>query len=351
MSPKKSLEPKRHESSNTNKENRDSDDERTDNSDDMDSSFRKFPGKTIKITSPPIPHEIVEVPEPQNQLPQTTPQKKQFGMFLDDGSFNMEGFYDLLGSDIRRKILSKLAKFPRYASNFTIDLSITKQAVKKHLDKLVDFGLVQEIKERIGDQKIQLYEINPDIALFPQVDLTPNYFKTNAQNFPDALTESLKSLQHDPAQAMTLSRKDDTDFDELNMALKVLGQQLFDIENKIENVESARQKVLLDKTVLLNRLQMIINALVENDLEKEAIFSLFFDINSTIDGLSVQDILNQMFLLRKTRAGISKDLSEKKVDERTQERGQKLLKLLQLLLENLRFMQTENRRIFFDFGS
>ncbi len=192
------------------------------------------------------------MPEPQNQLPQTTPQKKQFGMFLDDGSFNMEGFYDLLGSDIRRKILSKLAKFPRYASDFTIDLSITKQAVKKHLDKLVDFGLVQEIKERIGDQKIQLYEINPDIALFAQVDLTPNYFKTNAQNFPDALTESLKSLQHDPAQAMTLSRKDDTDFDELNMALKVLGQQLFDIENKIENVESARQKVLLDKTVLLN---------------------------------------------------------------------------------------------------
>ena len=54
--------------------------------------------------------------------------------------------------------------------------------------------------------------------------------------------------------------------------------------------------MLLDKTVLLNRLQMIINALVENDLEKEAIFSLFFDINSTIDGLSVQDILNQMFL-------------------------------------------------------
>ena len=53
----------------------------------------------------------------------------------------------------------------------------------------------------------------------------------------------------------------------------------------------------------------------------------------------MQDILNQMFLLHKTRAGISKDLSEKKVDERTQEWGQKLLKLLQLLLENLRFMQ------------
>ena len=107
----------------------------------------------------------------------------------------------IFGVKFYQNWLNFLAMLPTSA----IDLSITKQAVKKHLDKLVDFGLVQEIKERIGDQKIQLYEINPDIALFAQVDLTPNYFKTNAQNFPDALTESLKSLQHDPAQAMTLS--------------------------------------------------------------------------------------------------------------------------------------------------
>ncbi|MHA1647164.1 MAG: hypothetical protein ACTSVL_06300, partial [Promethearchaeota archaeon] len=71
--------------------------------------------KTIKT------NEINETAheEPKNsQLPATTAPKLK--MFQHDGSFNDELFFELMGNDIRRKILSKLAKFPRYASDLAI---------------------------------------------------------------------------------------------------------------------------------------------------------------------------------------------------------------------------------------
>ena len=93
---------------------------------------------------------------------------------------------------------------------------------------------------------------------------------------------------------------------------------------------------------------MIINALVENDLEKEVIFSLFFDTNSTVKGITLEDILNQLFLRKKARAGTPK-YKYIKTDEKTLQRGQELLELLNLLINNFGFIQSEGLKLFFDF--
>ena len=77
--------------------------------------------KPSKRKTPPVDKIHVErvkatlpVIEANAQTPIHVPTPPRPGMFRDDGSLNVEGFLDILGSDIRRKILSKLAKFPRY---------------------------------------------------------------------------------------------------------------------------------------------------------------------------------------------------------------------------------------------
>jgi len=321
-------------------------DEPSEDSDEPDTI--QYPGKTVSIKGEGPKPAIVPYDEDHPHHMVKTQEIPRKEMFHDDGSLNIESLFDLLGSDIRRKILSKLSKFPRYASDLAIDLGVTKQAIKKHLTKLVEFGVVEEIKERVGDQKIQYYQINFDIAIFAQMVLTPNYYQMNADNKPDELVTIIGGIHHDPKQALSGVKKDDDIYGELNKVLGILGKELHEVEQKVIQIEQDRQKLLLEKTGLLNRLQMIINSLVENDLEKEVLFSVFFDVNSSVKGLRVEDIVNQMFLLKKTRAGIARDSFDKKADEKMQERGRRLLKLLQVFLENFNIFQTEGRKIFFD---
>lgn len=301
--------------------------------------------KTIRIEEPVV-KAIIPVEEPKEKLPQKVQNPPSPKMFNDDGSLNTDGLFDILGSDIRRKILSKLAKFPRYASDLAIDLNVTKQAIKKHLDKLLKFGIVEEVKEKSEDQKIQYYQIPPQAAIFAQVALTPNYFNVAAENTPEKLTYNLQKIGN-PEQALTPITPAINRYSQIAQSLKFLGKNLHDIEIKIKDVEDMWQKGLIEKVGILNQIQMIINTLVENDLEKEVIFSFFFDIKSSIEGVSLEDIINHLFLRKKTRAGISKYKYEKP-DAKMLQRGRELLDLLRLLIDNLGFIRTEGKKLFFD---
>ena len=284
--------------------------------------------------------------ETEKTVPMVIQTKKE-KMLRSDGSFDDEMFFELIGNDIRRKILSKLSKFPRYASDLAIDLGVSKQAIKKHLDKLIDFGII-EISLSQTDLKKQYYQICDNVAIFSKIDLTPNYFSLQCENTPADLSKAMEILEHDPNTAITSSLKSRIDYTQLNYSLKALGQQLHTVEKKITVIEKQRKEALLQKTVLLNRIQMIINALVENDLEKEVIFSLFFDTKSTVKGVTLEEILNQLFLRKKARAGTPK-YKYIKTDEKTLQRGQELLELLNLLIKNFGFIQSEGLKLFFDF--
>ncbi|QEE15850.1 ArsR/SmtB family transcription factor [Promethearchaeum syntrophicum] len=285
--------------------------------------------------------------EPTSTVPMVFPGRRE-KMLRNDGSFNDEMFFELIGNDIRRKILSKLSKFPRFASDLAIDLGVSKQAIKKHLDKLVEFGII-EISLSQTDQKKQYYQISNQIAIFSKIDLTPNYFSLQCENTPSDLADAMDVLNHDPKTAITSSSRSRMDYTQLNFSLKALGQQLHTVEKEITVIEKKRKEALLQKTVLLNRIQMIINALVENDLEKEVIFSLFFDTKSTVKGITLEEIINQLFLRKKARAGTPK-YKYIKTDEKTLQRGQELLELLNLLIKNFGFIQSEGLKLFFDFN-
>ena len=280
-------------------------------------------------------------------IPSSAPNK----IFKPDGSVDEQRFFDIIGNDIRRKILSKLSKFPRFASDLAIDLGVSKQAVTKHLDKLVEYGIVEIAQSSQTDKKKQFYEICPDVALFSQVDLTQNYFSLSVSNHPEQMAEIFEeTMHHNPQTAVTSSSKARIDYKQLNYALNSLGSQLHEVEKKIGTIEANRKDLLLKKTVLLNRVQLIINSLVDSDLEKDVIFSLFFDTKSTVEGLTLNDILNQLFLRKRKRAGVSK-YKYVKTDQKTLDRGKELLDLIQMLIKNFGFIRSEDMKLYFDFDT
>ncbi len=292
--------------------------------------------------------QLVKKSTEESRLPKLLKESPR-KFYKQDGSFNDDEFYALIGNDIRRKILLKLSKFPRYASDLAIDLGVSKQAVKKHLDRLEEFGLVEK-SESGENQKKQYYQINSNMALFCKMDITPNYFGLEIVNDPEAMVDRYKvHMDHNPETTLILSRGRTREYTQFGHSLKTLGAQLQKIEQTISQIEEQRRIFLLDKTVLLNRIQMIMNSMVEDDLEKEVIFSLFFDTQNTVEGLTLEEILNQLFIRKKKRAGVSK-YKYQKTDHKTIERGQELLKLLQMLIENFGFIRTDENRLFFDFS-
>ncbi len=304
-------------------------------------------------------------------------QKTKDGFKTPKGHVDTELFFDLFGNDIRRKILQKLAKFPRYASDLAVDLGVSKQATKKHLDKLMEYGLIELSELSKFTSKKQYYKVSNDIALFLNICLTPNFFNIEATNIPkkflDSFKDDLFSMGTTSQTALIPTSDEDflheeeedeedvegmgkeerlkksiTDYDQLEYSLMALGKQLHDVEKEIKIFEEEKQKKTLEKTLIINRIQTIINALVDEELEKEVIFSLFYDVGSSIEGLSLEDIVNRLFLQKKKRAGVSK-FQEYKPDQKTIERGQELLKLLKLLVKNLDFIRTDGKTLYFDF--
>jgi predicted transcriptional regulator len=301
----------------------------------------------------------------EGRPPVLVPGQEKKGMYHPDGSFNTEGLLEILGSDIRRKILSKLAKFPRYASDLAVDLGVTKQAIKKHLNKLMEFGLVEEVDVAGADQKILYYQLTVDLAVSLKIDITPNYFSIKAENTPDDLAKYMHILSQDPRMALVERKYDRSNYSSLDPILKALGLELMKVEDALDEAEQTRRNIFLQKTALLNRMQMIINLFVENDLEKEILQSIFFDVNASVEGLTLENIFERLFLRRKNRAGQrkrdlmdeDKDGADEEFEDRSgerevkmKERARKILDLLKLLVKNMGFIRTEGSKIMFDFA-
>ncbi|MHA1869845.1 MAG: ArsR/SmtB family transcription factor, partial [Promethearchaeota archaeon] len=103
-------------------------------------------------------------------------------IYKSDGSIDTELLIDILGNKIDRKIIIKLSKVPRYASDLAIDLGISKPAIKKHLDRLEEMGIIIKANPDNTSEKRQYYCLNPDINISLTMDLSPNYFKYQATN-------------------------------------------------------------------------------------------------------------------------------------------------------------------------
>mgnify|MGYP006311005781 CR=1 FL=1 len=125
-----------------------------------------------------------------------------------------------------------------------------------------------------------------------------------------------------------------------------------EVEEELQEAEKKRKDILFEKISLINRLKIIINSLVQDDLEKEIILSFFFDLNTTLEGLSYEDILKKLFIQKKKRAGVT-DFEEYRVepeDSKYINRGKKLLAIIQMFIRNFDFIRQDiNNQIYFEF--
>jgi predicted transcriptional regulator len=240
----------------------------------------------------------------------------------------------------------KLSKLPRYASDIAIDLGISKPAVKKHLEKLKDAGIILKHESDDSDDKKQYYCLNSELSVSFSLDLNPNYFSYRSENtnliISSIFGKSSESSNRYVLQASVLGDKSGITRESTilrrsgkikaaNESLTQLGRALRDIELDIRELEDTRHKFLANKNEIITRIKHVINSLVSEPMEREIIFSFFYrTIESFNKGLSIQKFLEDIFLkFSGSRAGVRGDTTQSIGKQR------KRIEKLEILLNNI----------------
>lgn len=201
--------------------------------------------------------ELVEETADDGTNPKKKTAKKPIAKKFHDKSIydenrtlNMELFMDIMSSDIRRRILEKLAKAPRYLADLESELSVTKQAVKKHLKILMDVGLVEtdsDYSEMTEGSKI-FYRIKKDVNISLHIDITPNYW--NFSNTPFRyIEESLESGEFpfgSRIAPLLLDFVRRSEFEKNNQK-DIKDHQTLSMDDLIQNDENRTDFIIVDK--------------------------------------------------------------------------------------------------------
>ncbi|MCP4760954.1 MAG: ArsR family transcriptional regulator, partial [archaeon] len=191
----------------------------------------------------------------------------------NNGDIDVEKFIEIFGNDVDRKIIQKLSKVPRFASDLSKDLGISKPAIKKHLDKLIRVGVILHHSKDKNDDKKRYFCLNPNLSLTFRIDLSSNYFNYRAENTAPVTRGVFEKLEKEKAgkhivQETVLGIKGITgkkkgkhteiseeeekearleqkrDLLQINTSLIQLGRALRNVEIQIRDIENNRLEIL-----------------------------------------------------------------------------------------------------------
>lgn len=290
------------------------------------------------------------------------------------GVIDIEMLLDVLGNDVDRKILMKLSKVPRYASDLAIDIGISKPAIKKHIDKLMEQGIIlPHSRGKKGRRKALYYCINPNLGLTLRLDLSNNFFHYRVENtgsYTRDLSDKMEMERRDKALSQIqvsladpeletfLSKKTSprpeaerkkkaemrkrlADVEQINQSLKQLGKALRSVESEIKKVERKRLELVLKKNELIGRIKTVLNIIIEEPMERELISSFFYKtVESFEDGVNIKRFLEEIYLkFRGSRAGVDLKKGVPEYISKQEERIELLEETLNSIIDGFKFIR------------
>jgi ArsR family transcriptional regulator len=160
----------------------------------------------------------------------------------------LDDLFNILGNETRRRILQLLAEEPKYLLQLARNMSVTQQAILKHLNILESCGIVTsyEAKSDLAAPPRKYYGLAKSLCL--SIGLTPNIVDFVAREIPREvdvskllppklleLQKQVKQLESnkDPVEAINLS----------NHLTSEINKQITDLKNAEIFLRNLRQRV------------------------------------------------------------------------------------------------------------
>ena len=182
----------------------------------------------------------------------------------------LDELLNVLGNETRRRILQLLAEEPKYLLQLARNMDVTQQAILKHLNILVRYGLIasHEAKSTLAAPPRKYYCLARSLCL--SVGLTPNTVDFDAQEItPEAEASKLlppKTLELQKRVKRLENSKDAAEVINLSNRLTAeINKQLKDVKQVEISLLNLRQRVA-------EKAHSIIRETFESPLERRLLY-------------------------------------------------------------------------------
>nr|MDO8111061.1 helix-turn-helix domain-containing protein [Candidatus Sigynarchaeota archaeon] len=187
-----------------------------------------------------------------------------------------EWFFDVLGNDIRRKIIQLLARGPMSMKQFTDSVNVSRQAILKQLEQLRSKGLVDSHDMEIENEEKKK---GPPARVYNLVKFFKVEYEVNP-NFTEPLVTRLFLLPGDIDEEHDAEARKTYPID-----MRQCFEDLSRLDTDINDLVVKHRELYQKKVELLNRLRQRIDESFEDEEEKEILQYMLAHPAKALEGI------------------------------------------------------------------
>ncbi|NMC06273.1 MAG: helix-turn-helix domain-containing protein [Candidatus Lokiarchaeota archaeon] len=202
---------------------------------------------------------------------------------MSDEENDDEWFFDILGNDVRRKIIQLLSRGPTSMKQFTDAVNVSRQAILKQLEQMRSKGLVEardmelEEDEKRKGPPARVYNLTKFFKV--EYEVNPSFTEpliTKLFLLPGDVTED-KATQEDPNAKYPVD-------------MRQCFQDLAKLDEDIQGLQVKHRELYQKKVDLINRLKARIDDSFEEDEEKEILLYMLAHPARSLEGMLLSEL-------------------------------------------------------------
>ncbi len=202
---------------------------------------------------------------------------------MSDEEQDDEWFFDILGNDVRRKIIQLLSRGPTSMKQFTDSVSVSRQAILKQLDQMMSKGLVESHDMELEEEEKRR---GPPARVYNLTQFFKVEYEINP-SFSEPLITKLFLLPGDVSGEKGEGRGPSKDYTtDMRDGFKDLAR--FEIE--IQGLQIKHRELYQKKLDLLNHMREHIEDSFEDEEEKEILLYMLAHPARALEGMAITEL-------------------------------------------------------------
>ena len=203
------------------------------------------------------------------------------------GEFSVEDFFEIMGNEVRRKIIQSLARGPMSMRDLTSIIDVSRQAILKQIKGLEEKGFIVHEKEESEESRKgpnpHVYQLSQFFTL--TYEMNPSYVRPRVVKL--GLLPGKKNVQQEQVPDKFK-----------NKPLKKCFDELIEYDRELEELVKEHKKKYQEKNELVRAIIQRIDATIDNQEEQNLLYYMLKFPKRALEGLTLNEV-SRVLNLRK----------------------------------------------------
>jgi len=229
---------------------------------------------------------------------------------MADDEQDDEWFFDILGSDVRRKIIHLLSRGPMSMKQFMDSVNVSRQAILKQLEQMRSKGLVESHDMELEEEEKRK---GPPARVYTLTKFFKVEYEVNP-SFTEPLVTRLFLL---PGDIDGEKEEEDDDAKKAPIDMRECFDDLSRLDAEIQGLQVQHRELYQKKVELHNRLRRHIDDSFEDVEEKEVLLYMLGHPTKALEGFSLPELAAAIPIRKDFLDAVLKNLERQGYIEKT----------------------------------